>query len=175
MALDGLPSTLHIGDRYPIITNGYYGQTSGVGQVYTPPPTVTFQDLGLLLKITPSVHEGGEITLDVEAEHSVLGPVGDNNIPSISHRKYTGKVRVATGQWAVVAGLVNTNDARDSTGIPFIDRIPFIGPFLHRHNRTHDSTETLIVLKPHLLNLPPWEEPSPAIWVGTESKPLTAY
>jgi len=172
-ALDGLPTTLHIGDRYPIITNGYYGQTSGTGQTYAPPPTVNFQELGLVLKVTPSVHEGGEVTLDIEAEHSVLGALGQNNIPAISHRKYVGRIRVGLGEWAVVAGLVNTTDGEDSTGLPI--RLPVIGKLLRSNNRTHDSTETLIVMKPRLTVLPPWEEPSPGLWVGTDSKPLTVF
>ena len=173
-AIEGQPTTLHIGDRYPIITNGYYGQTGGTGQVYAPPPTVNFQDLGVMLKITPTVHEGGETTLEVEAENSVLGPLGANNIPAISHRKYTGKIRVKEGQWAVIAGLINTTTGEDSSGLP-VARLPLLGHLLRKRNRTRDSTETLIVLKPRLLNLPPWEEPSPVVWVGTESKPLTVF
>jgi hypothetical protein len=35
--------------------------------------------------------------------------------------------------------------------------------------------QTLIVLKPHLVSLPPWETPSPVLWVGTETKPLSLY
>ena len=77
VTLDGQPATLHVGERYPIITNQYVGVPTGTtGQVYAPPPTVNFQDLGLVLKVTPSVHAGGEITLDVEADYTVLGELG---------------------------------------------------------------------------------------------------
>ncbi len=55
--MDGLPATLHVGEKYPIITSGYFGNTSGSGTVYTPPPTVSFEDLGLLIKVTPHVVE----------------------------------------------------------------------------------------------------------------------
>ncbi|MGH9559186.1 MAG: hypothetical protein ACRD30_08085, partial [Bryobacteraceae bacterium] len=36
VTLDGQAATLHVGQRYPIITNGYYGNATGSGQVYTP-------------------------------------------------------------------------------------------------------------------------------------------
>ena len=53
--MEGQPATLHVGEKYPIITSGYFGNTSGSGTVYTPPPTITFEDLGLLIKVTPHV------------------------------------------------------------------------------------------------------------------------
>ncbi len=82
VTLDGQPATLHVGDRYPIITNAYVGAPAGsTGTVYTPPPTVNFEDLGLVLKITPSVHLEGEMTLDVETEFKVLGTLNNNGIP----------------------------------------------------------------------------------------------
>jgi general secretion pathway protein D len=174
-ASDGQATTLHIGDRYPVIVNGYYGPASGSGQVYAPPPTVNFEDLGLVLKITPAVHDNGDITLDVDTQYSVLGPLAANNIPSISLRKYQGKVRMAKNQWGVIAGLVEVNESDQSTGWPWVDKIPWIGKFLRVNNKSSQSTQVLILLKPRLLNLPPWEQPSPAVWVGTESKPLTQF
>ena len=46
VAVEGLPASLHVGEKYPIMTSGYFGNSSGSGTVYTPPPTVSFEDLG---------------------------------------------------------------------------------------------------------------------------------
>ena len=63
LAIDGQPATLHVGDKYPLVTNTISAEpaTATTGQVYTPPPTFTFEDLGLLLKITPRIHGTGRI------------------------------------------------------------------------------------------------------------------
>lgn len=167
VAVDGQAAQLHVGDRYPIITNGYYGQTNGTGKVYTPPPTVNFQDLGLVLKVTPTVHSAGEMSLELEAEYNVLGADTANNIPVISRRKYQGKVRLQGGQWGVIAGLVKTSNARTGSGLPF--------PILRKNTIDKEDTELILLVKPKLTNLPPWEEPIPTLWVGTESKPLTVF
>jgi len=49
-------------------TNGYFGSTTGTGQVFAPPPTINFEDLGLVLKVTPHVHGVDEVSLDIDAE-----------------------------------------------------------------------------------------------------------
>jgi general secretion pathway protein D len=174
--LDGQPVTLHVGERYPIITNTYVGSTAGTtGQVFQPPPTVNFEDLGLALKLTPSVHAGGEMTLDIDAAYTVLGNLNGQGIPTISQRKYVGKVRLNSDEWAVIAGLTQESDTHSISGIPGLSNIPAVGRIFRNDNYSTDHTETLIVLKPRLVNLPPWETPTHAVWVGTESKPIDSY
>ena len=179
VSLDGQAATLHVGSRYPIITNTYIGNTNtsfnGSSQVFTPPPTVNFEDLGLVMKITPSVHGDDEVTLDVDAAFKVLGPITSTGIPIISNRKFTGKVRLKDGEWAVIAGLVTNLDSETFTGYPGILHIPFIGRLLGQTTVEKDSSEVLLVLKPRLLNLPPWEFSSKPIWVGTDTRPITLY
>lgn len=176
VTLDGQPATLHVGDRYPIITNAYVGApASSVGTVYTPPPTVQFEDLGLVLKITPSVHLGGEMTLDVETEYKVLGSLNANGIPTISQQKFKGLVRLSAGQWAVITGLTQITDSHSVGGIAGLASIPLLGRLFRNDTYENDSTETLLVLKPRLIELPPSEFVTHQLWVGTEGKPIAVY
>ena len=176
VTLDGQEATLHVGQRYPIITNGYYGNATGTGQVYSPPPTVNFEDLGLVLKVTPSVHEDNEVTLDVDSEFKLLASNSAiAGIPIVSNRSFTGKVRLKEGEWAVLAGLVQFTDTDTRTGFPGLSKIPVLGRIFGQNSTEHDSSEVLLVLKPHLVTLPPWEIPTPAIWLGTETHPLTQF
>lgn len=166
VAVDGQPSTLHVGDKYPLVTNAYIGGTGGTGQVFAPPPTFNFEDLGLLLKVTPHIHGTDEVTLEVDAEFKLLGAASVDGIPVISSRKFDSKVRVINGEWAVLAGLMSGSEARTITGIPGIARIPLL-----RSNKINrDDSQTLIVLKPHLLILPPTETATWRAWCGTETR-----
>ena len=166
----GQAATLHVGDKYPIVTSGYFGATTGSGTVYTPPPTINFEDLGLSLKVTPYVHGRDEVTLEVEAEFKLLGSTSIDNIPVISNRKFQSKARLTNGEWAVLAGLLNGTEAKTISGLAGLSVIPV----LRNNTTTRTHTETLIVLKPHLLNLPPTEAPTHAAWVGSETRPRTA-
>ena len=169
VALEGQPSTLHVGNKYPLVTNTYIGGTTGTassGQVYTPPPTFTFEDLGLVLKVTPWIHGTDEVSLEVDAEFKLLGAGAVDGIPIISSRKYTSKVRLRTGEWAILAGLMTKSETNTITGIPGLSLIPL----LRSNTTSKEDGATLIVLKPHLLVLPPTEFPTWRAWAGTETR-----
>lgn len=139
--------------------------TNGTG-TYTPPPTFNFEDLGLVVKVTPHVHGTDEVTLEVSTEFKLLAGAAIDGIPVISNKKYESKVRLVRGEWAVLAGLMTASDARTITGIPGLSLIPFL-----RNNTVNkDVGQTLIVLKPHITIPPPTELPTHAAWTGTETK-----
>jgi len=143
----------------------YLGNTSQSGQVFTPPPTFSFEDLGLSLKLTPHVNGTEDVSLDITAEFKLLGATSFNGIPVVASTKYDSKVRVREGEWAVLSGLVTASEMRSVTGFPGLTSIPF----LHDDKVSRDRGETLIVLKPHLVNLPPTETPTTTHWIGTET------
>jgi general secretion pathway protein D len=168
VSLDGQQAQLHVGDRYPVITG-----LSGFGD--TSVPIIQFQDLGLNLQVTPTVHAGGEITLLIEADYNVLGGASNNGIPIISQRKFTGTVRSKADEWAIIAGLAVTQTTLTSNGIAGLSELPGIGRIFRRDTTTDDSSQILIILKPRLMSEPAWEHPSEPFWMGTETKPPTFY
>lgn len=172
--LDGQQLTVHVGDRYPVVT-GRFGDPNGGGNVQGGNiPQIQYQDLGLKLTMTPSVHNG-EITLSVEGEHNLLGPVQSNGIPIIGSRKFQGNARLRTGEWAVFSGLTTLSSVKTVSGMPVLSQIPWVGQAFRNNTDSEDSGELLVVLKPRLISQSAWEEPTGTMYVGTESKPLTLY
>jgi len=180
VALDGQSASLHVGQHYPIVTNAYIGSasptTTAASQVFTPPPTINYTDLGLVLKITPSIHDENEVTLDVDAAFTVLGAsTSTAGIPIISNRKFTGKVRLKEGEWAVIAGLTQSLDSDTLSGYPGVLRLPFLGRLLSQTTDEKDTTNVLLVLKPHVVSLPAWDYPTQTLWIGSDTRPLTIF
>jgi general secretion pathway protein D len=166
VAVDGLPSTLHVGEKYPIITSGYFGNTSNSGTVFTPPPTVSFEDLGLAIKVTPHVVGDDQVTLDLEAEFKLLGSTNSNGIPVVANTQYQSKVDINSGEWAVLAGLMTASEAKVVTGLPILSYIPL----LRSNTISKDQGATLIVLKPHVTIAPPSDSPAWKAWAGSETR-----
>lgn len=171
---DGQPGTIHVGDKYPIVQSGFYGAAPGAkGQVFAPPPTVNFEDLGVLLKVTPTVHDADEVTLEVDAEYKVLGSGSFNGIPVIASRKFEARVRLKTTEYAVVSGLMTDSESYAKSGIVGLADIPVLGWFFRKTDTKHDKAQTLLVIKPRIVIAPPNEYVTRQVWVGSETRPLT--
>jgi general secretion pathway protein D len=173
-ALDGQVASLKVGEKYPIITSAYIGP-KGPAENTGIPPAVQFQDLGLILKMTPTVQSNGEISLDLDAEQNALNGAFNDGIPVITSRHFQGLTRLVDGESAIVAGLMQNSIIETLGGFPGISRIPLLGRLFSTTTKTEMVGQTLIVVTPHLVSLPPWESPSPVLWVGTETKPLSLY
>jgi hypothetical protein len=145
---------------------------SNVG-LYPPIPTFTFEDLGLLLKVTPFVHSLDEVTLEIEVEFKMLGSGSLNGVPVIANRKYQGKIRLKTSEWAIVAGLLDETKSNTVTGIPGVKDIPGLGVLLRENYKSSDKNNVLVVIKPRVTSLPGSEYAGHPIWVGTETRPLS--
>ena len=172
VASQGLPATLHVGDKYPLVTSSFTASGPGTAAAI-PPPSIQFEDLGFELKITPYIHGTDEVTLDVEANYELLGQVDYNGIPEIDNRKFKSTVRLRDGEWAVVTGLLSRTDATTLAGIAGLSNIPILGRLLSTNTKSDDRTTTLLVIKPRLMNMPPSESTSPTLLTGTETKPIS--
>jgi type II secretory pathway component GspD/PulD (secretin) len=173
-SVDGQPATIKVGQKYPILTAGYFGPSnfSGPG-AYQPPPSFTFEDLGLSMKATPHVHGTGDVTLTVEAEFKVLGGAAVNGIPVISNRSLKSDVSLKMGEWAVVAGLIDVEEARSLAGIAGLARVPLLGPLTSNVTNSDSEDRVLIMLRPTLLTPPPDASMTHVLRMGTETRPLT--
>jgi general secretion pathway protein D len=164
-SLDGQVATFHVGQKYPVLTGGFLGPSTYGGL-----PSFNFEDLGLVLKVTPHVHGMDEVSLEVDAEFKVLSGQSENGIPVISSRKLQSKVRVKEGEWGVISGLMTMSEALTISGVPGISTLPAIGRALRQTNRDVENTEVLVLMRPLLVDVPPDQFLTRTFWVGSEAR-----
>ena len=73
-AAEGKKTTLRIGTEVPVPVTTFQTTASVPGQAFTPATSFQYRNVGVNLELTPKVHASGEITLELAAEFSLLGP-----------------------------------------------------------------------------------------------------
>lgn len=173
---EGQPATLHIGQQYPVMTSGYFGPSSftSAGTAITPPPSFQFIDLGLTLKVTPWIHSLEDVTLDVDAEFKLLTGASINGMPVISNRVMKASMGLKMGQWAVLGGLLDDEQAHNIAGIAGLTRIPYLGPLTNMYTKTKSDSQILVMMRPRLVAEPPGVGgPTRTYRLGSETRPIT--
>jgi general secretion pathway protein D len=159
-AAEGDAATLKIGTRFPILNATFAPllNSPALSQViennsFRPAfPSFQYQDLGLVLKATPHVHNGGsDISLQLELDVSALGSQSLNGIPLLSHRQYTGSITLKEGETAVVAGAVSRSEQRILAGLPGLGQVPVLGKLTAHQDSEHTVDELIIVITPRLV------------------------
>ena len=174
-SVNGQPATFHVGEKYPVITQQYAGSVAPgtTGQVFAPPPSFTYENLGAEVKVTPHIHGVDGVTLAVETSFELLAGTSVNNIPVIGRRQLNTQVRLLDGEWAVVAGMMNPSDSKTVSGFWGLAQIPLIGNLFRMTTKDKERENVLIAIRPHLLSLPPDQIVTPKVRVGSETRPFT--
>ena len=128
----GTDASFHLGERFPILNASYAPifnspQISAVlgNQSYIPPfPSVSYEDLGLNMKVKPTIHGDGSVSLQLEMQVRSLTGQSDNGVPVISNREYKGSITLKDGEPAFVAGEISRTDTLSMSGIPVLVPCP---------------------------------------------------
>jgi general secretion pathway protein D len=174
-ASEGKPAELKIGTEVPIPVTTFQSVSPGVGG-FSPATSFQYRNVGVNLKLTPRVSAGGEITLEVAAEFSILGEnrnVGSEDsplvVPTFLTRNVQGILRVRDGETSLIGGLILGRDAETVSGMLGLPSIPIIGKLFSNTETDKEDQEILISLTPHLVRAPKITEADLAtLYVGTQ-------
>lgn len=146
----GKATTFRVGTRFPVITASYTGGAPTGGVSLGTSPITTFEDLGITIKATPTVHKD-DVTLDLDMEMSSLGAALFNGIPAISQRSYKGVITVKNDEPAIVAVSVSRSELESVQGIPGVRNLPLLGSLTNNRSTQLEQDELLVIITPHSL------------------------
>ena len=133
-----------------------------------PYPGAEYEDLGVKIKATPTLHPNDDVTLQLEFEIRALAGSSINGIPILTNRTISQTVRIKTEVPTIISGLLDTEETRTLTGLPGLATLPGgVGYFFGQRNNTAQDTEMLIMITPHKLRLR--DRVSRSIYVGRDA------
>jgi type II secretory pathway component GspD/PulD (secretin) len=123
-----------------------------VNDRFGPEGTVMQTSAGMILKIRPTVCEGGLVRLDVERE------VGLNSAVSASRAAaLTSQFSLLEGETAVAGGFFADHLAAHTYRTPGIGQVPLVGRMFSETATVRERAETIVLLTPHVVRPPPAE------------------
>jgi Flp pilus assembly secretin CpaC len=140
----------------------------GAGVAQQPYPGAQYEDLGVKIKVTPTIHANDEVTLQLEFEIRALAGSSINGIPVLTNRTLSQTVRIKEEQPTLIGGLLDNDETRTLTGLPGFANLPSpAGYFFGQRNTTGQDSELVILITPHKLRLR--DRVSRSIYVGRDT------
>ncbi|MCC7375427.1 MAG: type II secretion system protein GspD [Verrucomicrobiales bacterium] len=156
LARNNQEATITVGQQVPLITNVRYDNFGN--QINA----ITYQSVGIILRVTPFITSGGMVEMIVSPEISNLSDqtvaisTGTNSVgaPVINTRSADTVVITPDNQTVVIGGLMQNSKTSSTSKIPFLGDIPGLGALFRRKVTSDVKTELLIFLTPQIVKHP---------------------
>jgi type IV pilus assembly protein PilQ len=153
------PSTSVLNNRTANLTSGTQvpiriidaGSASG-NTSNAPRATVSMQQTGIILTVTPQITNNRQVQMKVHVEDSDV-QFQSNDVGAVFPKQsFDSEVLVADGETAVMGGLTQTTVNMSRSGIPVLIDLPIIGRLFGVTNRQESKRDLLILLTPHIID-----------------------
>jgi general secretion pathway protein D len=150
LASDNQLASILVGQEVPFITNT---RVTDTGQTIN---TVQYQDIGIILNVTPHINPDGKVIMDVAPEISSL--LKDTTVrisdtvsaPVFAKRSAQTRVAIDNGKTIVIGGLMEDRKDVLIQKVPLLGDLPVLGALFRRTQENKRKTELLIFLTPHV-------------------------
>jgi general secretion pathway protein D len=160
IATDSIPASITVGSSVPTLSSEAVSPGITVGGTSQFTNTISNTSTGIGLNILARVNPSGVVTMVINQNvtapiHNPLsasGASGANiNSPSFSQRNVSTQVTVEDGDTIAIGGIMLDNYTETTSGIPFLDRIPYLGAAFGQKTRSTQRTELIIFLTPRVI------------------------
>jgi len=153
-ATDAQKATMKIGSKIPIATGSY--QTGAATALVSSLVNTQFQyqDVGVNIEMTPSVHYDHDITLKIKIE--VSAESGTETIsgvtePIFSQRVIDQVIRLREGEASILGGIQDNQESQNWTGVPGLSAIPILKYIFGSKDHTIQDDDIVFVVVPHIV------------------------
>jgi len=150
MARNNEEATMTIGEEVPIVTNS---RVTDSGETIN---TVTYEDIGIILTVTPHITPDSLVELEVESEISSMTGETIDVSENVEARVFTKRsaethVIVPDGRTIVIGGLMSNQENDTVKKVPILGDIWGLGALFRQTVKEKTKTELLVFLTPHVV------------------------
>ncbi|GFZ78150.1 type II secretion system protein GspD [Pseudohongiella nitratireducens] len=150
LTTDNSEAVITVGENVPFVTGSYTGANSN-GNVDNPFQTITRENVGTTLRVTPHVNQGNNVALDINQEISSISQRAGAVDLITNERKIETRVTVADGEIVVLGGLIRDNIIQSESKIPLLGDVPGLGRLFRSNSSSVQKTNLLVFIRPTIL------------------------
>lgn len=153
LTLDNEEAKIVIGQNVPFPTGSYTNSSAGSGGIVNPFTTVERKDVGLTLRVRPTINENGTVKMTIFQETSDVDPASVNAIngPITNKRSIESTVLVEDGGLVMLGGLLSDTYNNNIEKVPLAGDIPVLGNLFKNENRTRAKKNLMMFLRPAVM------------------------
>jgi general secretion pathway protein D len=157
IARDGQLARIVVGQQVPLPSGVSYA-TSGGNTI--PIINVSYNDVGIILNVTPFIGANGLVEMIVQPQISSVSPTekqalsADVSAPYVNVRSADTVVVTPDSQTVVIGGLISNSQSSTDKKVPILGDIPLLGNLFKSKAKSDSKTELLIFLTPHIIQAP---------------------
>jgi general secretion pathway protein D len=151
VTMDNEEAEIFVGEELSIPT-GSFTSTGSTTSTVNPFTTFERKQLGIRLKVKPSINEGDSIRLDIEQSVDGIsaGAAGEGNIVT-SERSIKTTVVVDDGKVLVLGGLIKDDLLETTSKVPLLGDLPLLGVLFRSKTVRKIKTNLMVFLRPTIL------------------------
>jgi general secretion pathway protein D len=153
ITMDNEEAKIVVGSEVPFRTGSF--STTGDGS-QNPFTTIQRKDVGLQLTVTPHVHSGETVRLEVAQEITAIlpeAPIGNAGFSDVvtSKREIETAVLADDGQTIILGGLIQDDITVNDTRVPVLGSIPGVGWLFRNESKSKTKRNLIIFLRPTVI------------------------
>jgi type II secretory pathway component GspD/PulD (secretin) len=145
------------GQEIPVPVNTLSNVNNGavVNNVASVQSSIEFKKVALQLEVVPLINSEKEVSLDILQKIDSVVPgsnvnIGGNQVPTIATRYIRTNVSAPNCSTIVLGGLITDTKNISKNGIPYLSRLPVVGPLFRSTTKMRDRTELIILMRPEV-------------------------
>jgi general secretion pathway protein D len=153
VTMDNQEAELKVAQEVPFVTGQFTNTTAVTGGTVNPFQTIQREEVGTILKVTPTISpEGSAVMLKISIESSSIGqkPAGAVDLVT-NKRTVTTNVLIEDGGIVVLGGLIEDNSVKGENRVPYLGNIPIIGLLFKTRNATSTKNNLIMFIRPKIL------------------------
>ncbi|MFD2229047.1 type II secretion system secretin GspD [Alkalimarinus sediminis] len=149
ITMDNQESSIIVGQNIPIKTGESTTAGDGTSNPFT---TITREDIGVKLVVTPSISEGDLVRLEITQEISSIADSVDVAADIVTQkREIKTNVLADDGETIVLGGLITEDYRVKVSKVPLLGDIPWVGALFRSTENKRQKRNLLIFLRPTIL------------------------